>query len=567
MISLPAAASGAFIILIDAAALNIILFYGLENLLFHDVGYGSLWRAGALGVLFVALFAAVGRIEFWGARQRPRQTVIQLFCVALFVFAVHRIAQILPDEVGETEFSWIRVELIKTPLWLQMHLRRAPVFAALFLAAVAGFVFASLRRPRNRVLPVAAGAAALFVVFRVVYFFWDIAGPKVGYMIFFAGPPALFLALFSLRSYRMAFRLTPLAFHMLLVFLFYVGDLPWRAGFADAKDLDRLPGVTRVFSPPAPGRKGMSFTRNLMVTPDEIYLAYGPMGVTQFAAIDRSSNRLREARVPGLIRDLRLAADGKNLWAINWQDRALQVLDGRTLAVRCAVPLAPLDLYLPWNMAVDDGKIYISNVTYPIVAEFEADIGADRCRLTPRRQLNLYKSGYTRFTDGAYGLYLDRARRKLYATTAMLEAQYLTGLLEIDLDSFTVAREVRMPGGVTIEPVEGTPNILFPSYYYDTIFEISLAEMRVVRAIKAVGNIMALKYDKGRGLIYAASKTSGELLVFDYATGKILTRVLVGARPGAMAYERESDSLWVASRLGIVKIDLRTFLAKLTPPQ
>jgi hypothetical protein len=75
---------------------------------------------------------------------------------------------------------------------------------------------------------------------------------------------------------------------------------------------------------------------------------------------------------------------------------------------------------------------------------------------------------------------------------------------------------------------------------------------------------LSLKFDRARGLIYAASKVAGELLVIDYATGKTLARAPIGARPGALAYEKENDLLFVASKLGIIQIEVPTFLTALS---
>jgi DNA-binding beta-propeller fold protein YncE len=269
-------------------------------------------------------------------------------------------------------------------------------------------------------------------------------------------------------------------------------------------------------------------------------------------------------RFDGLIRDTVLAPDGKYLWVLNWEKSTWQVVDAHSLKPHCSIGLRADGLLTPWNMAVNGTTVYLSNVTYPLVAEYDAGILDEQCRVVPERTMNLFASGYTRFTDGVYGIYFDPLGQKLYATTAMLEGRYLTGFIEIDPLTFQITREVRAPGGMTIEPVEGTNNILFPSYYRDSIFEISLTKMEIVRSIKAAANILSLKFDRARGLIYAASKVAGELLVIDYATGKTLARAPIGARPGALAYEKENDLLFVASKLGIIQIEVPTFLTALS---
>jgi len=136
----------------------------------------------------------------------------------------------------------------------------------------------------------------------------------------------------------------------------------------------------------------------------------------------------------------------------------------------------------------------------------------------------------------------------------------MVGLVEIDLESFKIMSDLRLPAGTSIFPVEGTKSVLLPSYYYDEIYEVSLTDMEFIRTIEAEASIFSIEYDQKRGLIYATSRTSGHLQVIDYDSGKTLKKVAVGAKPEPLYFDRAMDRLYTGSKLGIIQIDLGEFL-------
>jgi hypothetical protein len=147
----------------------------------------------------------------------------------------------------------------------------------------------------------------------------------------------------------------------------------------------------------------------------------------------------------------------------------------------------------------------------------------------------------------------------------MLEGRYAIGLVEIDLDRFAIRRDLRLPSGVTITTLPGMHRALLTSYYYPEIFEVDLDRYELVRTIKAAANIFSLAYDDKRGLIYGTSRSGGVLQVIDYATGKLVREDVIGNKPEPLLME--DDRLFIASRWGIVEIDLTKYTGSSAPRQ
>jgi hypothetical protein len=114
---------------------------------------------------------------------------------------------------------------------------------------------------------------------------------------------------------------------------------------------------------------------------------------------------------------------------------------------------------------------------------------------------------------------------------------------------------------MVLVPVHGRETLLIPSYYGDLIFEVSLPQLALVRTIRATPTISAIEQDEKRGLFYAISRTSGELLVIDDRRGEVINRFAVGAKPEAMRLDAAADQLFLGSAAGIFRVDLARFWA------
>jgi len=353
-----------------------------------------------------------------------------------------------------------------------------------------------------------------------------------------------------------------------MISLNYMGIIPVHSPFDivsmtrdEAAILKTEPGV-KVLYPPVGIETDASFRflRRMVLTQDHLILNYGP--TCGIFSIHREHGTMRRMIIPGLIRDMEMSPDGKYLWAINWERADFLVIKPETLHVRCSIDLFDLKLSTPHEFLVDGENIYICNVTYPIVAQASLATTGERCSLTLKKSINFWKAEYTKFTDGAFSLHLDRQRNRLYAIVGMLEGKYLLGFVELDLDSFEILRDVRLPLGTVIQPIKERGTVLLPSYYKGEIYEVSLDEMKLLRTIKAEPNILSLAYDENRGLCYGLSRATGYFLVIEYSSGEVIRKIVIGPKPEPMWFDQASDQLYIGSGLGIFQIDLKEFLGE-----
>jgi hypothetical protein len=386
------------------------------------------------------------------------------------------------------------------------------------------------------------------------------------YWVSFASPLLLICIAGLAGWFRLAFRAVPLALHVLMIGLSYVGALPIHAwgdllpgSDAAARAVARIPGARLAYRPNAvESRRDFRFPRELLRFGDELVLAAGPMGYTEILAVSPdAAQQRREVVFPGLIRDLAPSADGAAIFATNWDFSELNVLNSGTLAADCRVSLKPDKLDTPWNIMAVGDRLYMTNVTLPLFAEYAISPSNVGCGATLSRVIDFHQMGFTPFTDGAYGLDVDPARGTALVTVGMLDGRYLLALVKIGLDDFRIRRELRFPSGVVIAPVTGTRRVLLPSYYYPVIFEVDLDAWSVVRRIRSAPNIFHLAYDPARRLIYAVSRAAGVLQAIDYDTGKLLREDPIGNKADPLLLD--GDRLWIASRLGIIEIDLAQY--------
>jgi hypothetical protein len=483
-------------------------------------------------------------------------------CFAL-ALVVWRLTHRLPEE-GD---SWLLSELIKLPLWTRMLIGISPFFTAAYALIVLALLRWTAGGGARWPLAAAAGtgAAAAIPIFATA-----LSGfghySRSSYWILFVGPLAFICVAALAKRPRLAFRTTPLALGTLLMGLSYVGALPVNS-LADlspwgdpAAALERIPGASLVYRPTAAeARTDFRFSRRMARVGGNLALAAGPMGHTRlFTVDDRTGEKRRDVLFKGLVRDMMNGPDGTELWVTDWEYAGLGALDPTTLEVKCRKSLDADQIRTPWNMTAAGGRIYMTTVTYPVLAEFAVPPDGDICKASLTRKINFYEAGLTPFTDGAFAVDVDPARGTILVTIGMTEGRYMLDLIEIGLDDFRVRRTLRFPSGVRILPIPGTRRILLPAYYASRIFEVDLDQWRVTRTIPSAPNIYQMAYDQSRRMIYASSRSAGTLQAIDYGDGRIVRSDFIGNKAEAMLYE--GDRLFIATRWGIVGIDLNKYV-------
>jgi DNA-binding beta-propeller fold protein YncE len=272
----------------------------------------------------------------------------------------------------------------------------------------------------------------------------------------------------------------------------------------------------------------------------------------------RTGEHSHTLTINGLFRDAILSPDGTQIWATDCEFQELMAIDLSTLTVKCRRNLAADNLMTPFAIKRAGDRLYLSNVTYPILAEFRLGSEELMCHMILNRSIDFHRIGYTSFTEGVYGLDVDPTRGTAMVTVGMLEGRYELGLVEVGLDDFAMRREMRLPSGITIFSLPGAHRVLLPSYYQPKIFEVDLDRWKLVRTIHAAPNIFSLAYDEGRRLIYATSRTTGTLQVIDYNSGRVVREDVIGNK--AQPLYDDGDRLFIGSEFGIIEIDLKRYL-------
>ena len=559
---------GVSFLFFDMLLFNLLFYHLLKSLLFMPLGH-SRFSTVLLWIACFSLFVfASGRAQLHGKRVRPVFILIQWTLFVGVALALARLAQVFPIQ-DDTDWSWLVPEFIKVPLWFQMFLQASRLFSGCVMILVIALMGLVATSPKSRWLRILPALALLAVSWQILAAFSETETyyPYL-YFVCFAGPVWVFAALLYFRIFRLAFRVAPIMLHFLLVGLNYTGFLPVNSPldlvpFADsgAAYVEAIPGASRIYTPTAEEKtRSFIFPRKIFTTDRQVIFSYGPMGASGILTIDLTTRSVKKVRFEGLVRDLQPAPDNEHIWGTNWQMATFLSFPKNALDQRTSVKLAPFQINTPWSFACINDKVYISNVTFPILAAFAVEQDRAELTLIPTNSINYFQEGYTAFTDGAFGIFVDPARNRIYNLVGMVGGKYQIALVELDLTTFKILREIRLPAGTTIVPVQGKDTVLLPSYFYRKIYEVSLADMSLVRAIDSEPTIFRLEHDPKRNLLYATSRTTGRLVVIDYPTGQTKKRVAVGANPEALFFDREDDSLYIGSQAGILRIFLPTFL-------
>lgn len=552
----------------DVAVFNFLFYQALRSVLLQPIGYTTALGSTAWVIAFLGALLVLHGLKPRQDRGATRAGLALELAVCGGILGLAALAASFTTTEKGFDYSWLRVEMIKTPLWFAMFTRTAPGFTAVFLAIGALLAWRTVAAPRSVLVRLIPGFALAAFIPEVLYTFSSVADFPGVYLTIFSAPLLVFWILLLCRMSVFAFRLLPSVLHVSLIALAYMGIIPV-TGLANEFTCE-APGC----GPSRPNRFGVArlypsgddspgptfaFVRKMVLSNDEAFFSYGP--TCGIYAVQRETGALRRLSTDGVVRDLSWSGDGQALWATNWLAGDLIAIDPAGLQPICSVDLFEQGMPTPWSFAVDrdTDHVYMSNVTLPILAELSVHMKQGDCRAVVGRRIDFHASGYTRFTDGAFGLHVDRRRDRLYVLVGMLGGRYEIGLVEIELSSFTVLRDLRLPAGTSLIPVHGRDTALLPSYYLDAIYEVSLTRMAVVRTIRAAPTITAIEQDQKRGLFYATSRTTGELLVIDDAQGEVVRSFAVGAKPDALRLDPATDQLFLASGRGVFRIDLARF--------
>ena len=140
---------------VDVVLFNWLFYEAMRSLLLEPLGFTS-----ALGT--TAWLAAFGAalVILHGLKPRQRPASLAAFVVELVLFSALFVVAAYAASLRTTgkgaDFSWLRIEMVKTPLWFGMYVKTCPGFTALFIAVAALLAWRSVAAPRSwwvRLLP------------------------------------------------------------------------------------------------------------------------------------------------------------------------------------------------------------------------------------------------------------------------------------------------------------------------------------------------------------------------------------------------------------------------------
>jgi len=568
---------------VDLALMSYLAFESSLQFLLGNLGL--LGITGMMGVT-AALVALSHALLDPGTPGRRRRLVLELICpVLLFLFLVG--LQTVQNPEKGVEFSFITTELIKLPFWIWLLIISCTGFSVVFLVGAILLTICWHRIPNNRWVMRLPRLLAWWFAGMVMYklaFSWTgsglggfvaNAGQAAVYVFIFGSAPGA-LVWFARRGHHLlAGRLLPSSYVLMTLFLSYAGMIPLYgpgelALTEDSVYIEENPAVSIIAEPPD-GAVGRSFTflRQIQRTPGRLFASYGPS--CGIISVDMLTYEVSHMHIPGLFRDMQLIpGEPDRLWALNWRQADLLLVDPIEFEIACSVDLFEQDIQKPYFMAWDgEETLYLTNGTPPRLFELKARVeaadggpwkgGEAQCSFEVVKMLDLHEVGYTPYQDAIHYSYFHAPTRKIYLSAGVLEATYLMGLVEVDVDTFEITGDLRLPaGGIFFN--EATDTFLLPSFYYDRMYEATREDLTVLRQFPADPRSFKVAFDSKRKLIYASSRISGTVRVIDYDSGETLHNLPVGAKSEPMYYDEGSDALFTGGASGIVRIDLHKLL-------
>lgn len=338
----------------------------------------------------------------------------------------------------------------------------------------------------------------------------------------------------------------------LIIFWHYVGFLPKPYPGKDAT------GDLIEILYPAEGKSSgfpLAYMRDMKVDHKRNYLytTFGPAS----GIVRLNLNNLEPVIIPtdGLTRYLWTDDDTDLIYTIDWDTGDLLLLSKEPFEMIKRVDILDGELISPWSITCNPENIYIVSNSYPTITEFSRDT------LMKTRRISFRDTGLTRFLSGAYMSLYDAEYNKIFVEIGMVDLSRGYSLVRIDAGDFKVDGVATIPeGGLGMLLIPDKGSILTTAFFSDNFYEFDMDTLRLRRAFKGALNCRVLTYDKGRGLIYAASFLKGELLTIRYGDGEIISRMNIGKKCCAMTLSNIEDSLYIGSRWGIMKIDLKKLL-------
>ena len=447
-------------------------------------------------------------------------------------------------------FAWAAIEWMKLPGNVLLMFRIDPITFVVFWCVVIGLVW--FMNSGRRAVP-----ASIIVVFSALYSV-QLLGMEAGVRLpaYFFFVIALIAALVAgVRGHLRAFaRLLIIDSTFLLIFLFYVGVIPVVQGPQPGADA----GFRRIY--PAQGARAefpLKFLRDMHAEPSAgyLYTAYGP--TSGIVRVDIKSGRADIVHNPGIVRVLWTRPEMKLLYALDWQYADFYRIRKKDFKILSKIDIHDHVLITPMSYVVEKGKLYVVSTDLPALTRFDLKTMKKEARIDFRKQK------LTGFRSGAWKCVADRERGKLFVEMGPVDLRGRYRMVRVDLETFTVEKTAYLPeGGLELTLVPWANEILVPAFFSEKIYVLNRDTLEVKRTLTGPLTCRNLVPDSQRRVLYATSYTRGDLMAIEFRTGKILSRVPVGRKPSSLAYDPDTDKLFLGSGRGIFEISVKKFLSE-----
>lgn len=152
---------------IDVILINYIYYNLLISILFKPLGYSSTSHIAFWGILFFIILFILNQLHSQGSQTSRKRFIVQvatflLFAVILSLFSNMAILR------KSFDFSWLRVEMIKVPLWLGLFTKISPIFTINFLIFITVLMWVTIVSQKNRTVWIIAGLAVIAVEWIII---------------------------------------------------------------------------------------------------------------------------------------------------------------------------------------------------------------------------------------------------------------------------------------------------------------------------------------------------------------------------------------------------------------
>jgi hypothetical protein len=250
-----------------------------------------------------------------------------------------------------------------------------------------------------------------------------------------------------------------------------------------------------------------------------------------------------------------ISAHTSTILSSSWYKNKIFELDKKNLSQIRSIPAQADIKYWETIELYHDAErdyIYVTTEVSPSILKYDYTSGKLLGSIFPKNKSKL--------GGGFRGLALYPKTGMIYLTGYLLDYDetFKYDLFEIEPHSFKINRTLNLNihnfGATALEINDKTGLLYLQHGGNNKLYEIDIETFKVKRILKGAAGSLKMCIDQKRNIIYITAYYKGKVFAIDLNNGELCWAVKAGGKPQGMALD--NDVLYVASRLGILKIDL-----------